>query len=319
MRGEPVLVHPVRLEALRSSSARHPQGMPSRAIEPSRVTTALGALKIAHRTQLRDSAVAPRALRIAVERVIRRDWVATPDCDPALVRAVHAGATLACVSAAAVHGLWQLDFDSLHLSAARSTARIDRSPPPWPEFGDAELTVHWTRDPEPQLAPRVRAVITSVPRTLLDVAACQPLEPAVAVIDSALRRQKITMHELRELAGRHPALTRVLAHVDASSDAETESLARVRLARRGVVMVPQVVIDGHPVDGLIGSRLVLQIDGYGPHSSRAQRNRDLKQDDRLRRRGFIVLRYSGDQVRWQWAMVESAVLGIVAAGKHLGT
>jgi very-short-patch-repair endonuclease len=50
-----------------------------------------------------------------------------------------------------------------------------------------------------------------------------------------------------------------------------------------------------------------------------QRNRDLKQDDRLRRRGFIVLRYSGDQVRWQWAMVESAVLGIVAAGNHLGT
>lgn len=296
--------------------------MPSRPIDLGAVTTALGALKIAHRTQLRDFAVAPRALRIAAERgavrVIRRDWVATPDCDPALVRAVHAGATLACVSAAAVHGLWQLDVDSLHVSAARSTARIDRSPPPWPGCGEAELTVHWTRDPEPQLAPRVRAVITSIPRTLLDVAACQPLERAVAVIDSALRRQRITMHELRDLADRHPPLTRVLAHVDASSDAETESLARVRLARRGVVMVPQVVIDGHPVDGLIGSRLVLQIDGYGPHSSRAQRNRDLKQDDRLRRRGFIVLRYSGDQVRWQWAMVESAVLGIVAAGKHLG-
>lgn len=289
---------------------------------PIGLTAALGAWKIAHRTQLRDSGVAPRALRNAVERgsvrVIRRDWYATLGCDPALVHAVHAGATLACVSAAAVHGLWQLDVDSLHVSAARSASRIDRSPPPWPGYPGAELTVHWTRDPEPRLAPRVRAVITSIASTLVHVAACEPVERAVAVIDSALRRQKITMHELRDLADRHPALARVLAHADASADAETESLARVRLARRGVVMIPQVVIDGHPVDGLIGSRLVLQIDGYGPHSGRTQRNRDLKQDDRLRRRGFIVLRYSADQVRWQWAMVESAVLSIVAAGKHLG-
>lgn len=286
------------------------------------MTAALGALKIAHRTQLRDAGVPRRELRMAVERgslrLIRRDWYASPDCDPALVRAVHAGVTLACVSAASVHGLWRLDVDSLHVSAARSTSRIDPSPPPWPGYGEGELTVHWTRDPEPPLAPRVRAVITSIPSTLVQIAACQPLERTVAVIDSALRRQKITPHELRGLAQRHPAVSRVLAQVDASADAETESLARVRLARRGVVMVPQVVIDGHAVDGLIGSRLVLQIDGYGPHSGRTQRNRDLKQDDRLRRMGFIVLRYSGDQVRWQWTMVESAVLSIVAAGKHLG-
>lgn len=296
--------------------------MPSRPARLVSVTSALGTLKIAHRMQLRDAAVPPRTIRLAVERgvvrVIRRDWYAAPDCDPALVRAVHAGATLACVSAAAVHGLWRLDVDELHVSAARSTARIDRSRPPWPGCDDSNLTVHWTRHPEPPLAPRVRAVITSIPRTLLDVAACQPRERAVAVLDSALRRRKITMHELREAADRDPALARVLAHVDAAADSETESLARVRLARRGVVMLTQVVIDGHPVDGLIGSRLVLQIDGYGPHSGRTQRNRDLKQDDRLRRIGFIVLRYSGDQVRWQWTMIESAVLSIVAAGKHLG-
>ncbi|GAA1055514.1 hypothetical protein GCM10017608_29380 [Agromyces luteolus] len=74
---------------------------------------------------------------------------------------------------------------------------------------------------------------------------------------------------------------------------------------------------GTPVDGLIGTRLVIQLDGYGPHSSRAQRNRDLEQDERLRRSGYIVLRFSGDQVRWKWPMIEAAVLEIVAAGRHL--
>ncbi|GAB3612544.1 hypothetical protein GCM10027415_08840 [Humibacter ginsengisoli] len=40
---------------------------------------------------------------------------------------------------------------------------------------------------------------------------------------------------------------------------------RVRMAAHGVHVEPQVVIDGHPVDGLIGKMLVIQIDGFGPH------------------------------------------------------
>ena len=82
-------------------------------------------------------------------------------------------------------------------------------------------------------------------------------------------------------------------------------------------MVPQVVIDGHPVDGLIGTRLVLQLDGYGPHTTRRQHNRDLRQDDKLRRKGYIVLRYTRDHVMREWTMIETTILGLVRAGKHL--
>lgn len=295
--------------------------MTVRAEDLLRVRSALGEWKIAHRVQLRNAAVSPRLLRGALEagiiRQVRRDWYAETACSEAVVHAVHAGATLACVSAAAVHGLWDLEVPELHLCAAHNTPRILRVTPNVPGIGHRELVVHWTRRPEPALAPRVRAVIVPLKRALTQIAECRPLEDAVAVVDSALRRKRVGLEELRQAAVGRAAFAHVLTYSNALADSGPESIARVRLALRGVDMVPQVELDGHPVDGLIGARLVIQIDGYGPHSSRAQRNRDLEQDERLRRSGYIVLRFSGDHVRWKWPMVESAVLEVVASGRHL--
>ncbi len=236
-----------------------------------------------------------------------------------IVRAAYAGgATLACVSAAAVHGLWEVETNAVHLAAARNTPRVHRQPLAADRAGLMPLQVHWTRNPMPQVAPpRVRALVDDIPRVLTTVAACRPLEESVAILDSAVRRGMITMFELRDLAVGSSALRRVLDAVHPASDSGYESDVRVRLARRGVVMLPpQAMLDGHRVDGLIGSRLVVQIDGYGPHSDRRTRNRDLAQDERLRRLGYVVLRFSVDQVRSEWPLIESAVLGIIAAGRH---
>jgi very-short-patch-repair endonuclease len=284
------------------------------------VLRALGPWRIAHRVQLRDHGVSAQVLRSAIDggylRRIRRDWFAAPTCDARLVRAAHAGVTLGCVSAAAVHGMWDLEPQALHVSAARSTPRIDVSVPSTLDCR-LPLRTHWTRHPEHVVAPRVRAPIQSVANTLVAIAQCQPLEQAVIVVDSALRRGLIELGEIGVLASTDAAMARVLAHADVASDSDSETLARVRLGRRGIVMVPQVIIDDHPVDGLIGTALVLQLDGFGPHSTRDQHNRDLRQDDRLRRKGYIVLRYSRDLVIREWPMIESTILGIVRAGRHL--
>ena len=223
---------------------------------------------------------------------------------------------LACVSAAAAYGMWDLEDAELHVSIATNTPRIDGSTPKSLDCA-LPLRTHWTRHPEPHVAPRVRAPIQSVASTLRTIAHCQPLEQAVIVVDSALRRGLIELGELEQLAMTDAAFVPVFAHADPSSDSDSETVARVRLARRGIVMVPQVVIDGHPVDGLIGTRLVLQLDGYGPHTTRRQHNRDLRQDDKLRRKGYIVLRYTRDHVMREWTMIETTILGLVRAGKHL--
>lgn len=284
-----------------------------------RIVEVLGELGLAHRVQLRDAGVGPRARELAVAdgvlRPIRRDWFAGERCDERLLRAVYAGVALSCVSAAAVHGAWDLEPKQLHVVAERNTPRIHQDVPTRFEFR-APLHVHWTRHPEPRLAPRVRAPIESLPGALLMITRCQPIDSAVAVVDSALGRGLVQFGELARIASANPQFERVLSLSD-RADADSETIARVRLARRGVSMVPQVVIDGHPVDGLIGDRLVLQFDGYGPHTKPVQHNRDLRQDDRLRRKGYLVLRYSRDLVIREWSMIESTVLGLVRVGQHL--
>ncbi len=124
------------------------------------------------------------------------------------------------------------------------------------------------------------------------------------------------MPELRGLAASDSVMLRVVEHVHPLADSGIESIPRVRLAQRGVAMIPQVVVDGHRVDGLVGERLVLQFDGFGPHRSRKQRNKDLREDARLVRRGYVVLRFGRDAVVHEWPMIESAVLSIIAQGRH---
>lgn len=279
----------------------------------------LGPTKAAHRQVLRDAGVGRVQLRNAlaagVVRAVRRDWVVAADCDPLVERALHARATLACVSAAAVLGLWSVDTNEIHVAADRHASRLVHDIP----AGLRErrpLRVHWTRTPTKGHAPGVRAAIDDLPRVLATIAGCQPVEDAVAVFDSALRRDLVSMPELRGFADSNPALRRVVDLVHPLADSGIESLPRIRFTQRGVLMVPQVAVDGHRVDGMIGQRLLLQFDGFGPHSARTQRNKDLREDQRLVRKGYLVLRYSRDQVLHEWPMIESTVLSLMAQGRH---
>jgi very-short-patch-repair endonuclease len=78
-----------------------------------------------------------------------------------------------------------------------------------------------------------------------------------------------------------------------------------------------VTIAGHRVDGLIGERLVLQIDGYGFHSSAEQRAKDIAHDRTLRLMGYTVLRYGYEQVLFAWEVAEHEVRMAIAQGLHL--
>ena len=75
----------------------------------------------------------------------------------------------------------------------------------------------------------------------------------------------------------------------------------VFVARSGAPSVfgirQQVWIDGHPVDFLIGDRLVVQIDGFEHHSSRGgSSSRHRMRDARLDLLGYTVLRFDYQQV-----------------------
>jgi len=79
----------------------------------------------------------------------------------------------------------------------------------------------------------------------------------------------------------------------------------------------QVWLDRHPVDVLIGERLVVQIDGFEHHGDARRRRKDIRGDARLVLLGYTALRFDYQQVMFDWPDVEASILGAVARGLHL--
>lgn len=240
---------------------------------------------------------------------IGRFLVALPEARPEIVRAARLGARLACVSAARARGIWVFDDRRLHVSvpSSHSAVRSDGAAP--------ALRVHWTKRP---LDLADTAAVESGRNMLFHVAQCQPLDLAVATFDSAVNKRLISQGELDGLAeARGGRFASVVEQVDGRADSGLESVMRVRLAWRGVRARPQVVVDGHRIDLLIGRWLIIQCDGFEFHGDSAQRDRDLAQDNRFELSGHTVLRYGFSPIMFQWQSVEQEILGAMAQGLHL--
>lgn len=239
----------------------------------------------------------------AVER-IRRRWLATADAPADLRVAAAHGARLTCLSVAARRSLWHLADDRTHLSV----------PPNAGHFAAGEHRAHWGGGPVQ--TPRY-ALVEPLENALVHVADCQPFENALAVWESALNKGLVHTEYLDGLTLRSASARRVRAASASLSDSGIETIPRARLERIGIRMRQQVVLDGHRVDGLIGERLVLQIDGFNYHSTPEQRRKDIAGDRRLALRGYTVLRYDYTQILFTWPVVEAEILAAMARGLHL--
>lgn len=153
---------------------------------------------------------------------------------------------------------------------------------------------------------------------LYHVASCLPPADALAVWESALRQRLVDGEVLRRVIWRSPRAAEMARVAGALSDSGLESHFRALLSAAGISMRQQVRIDGHHVDGLIGERLVVQLDGFAFHSAPADRRRDLEQDARLVLRGYTVLRFDYAQVMLEPATVVDRVRTAMAQGLHLG-
>jgi len=155
-------------------------------------------------------------------------------------------------------------------------------------------------------------------------------EYAVAMIDSALRAAKdkndrvlreaypqTILGDIRELVPTR--LWGIVDLVDARSEAGSESVARVRYGRAGIVAVPQVrVARGIRVDLLIGDRLVVEVGSFLHHGSAEAYEDDRERVATLTRLGFVVLDFTYRQVMFDWKTVLATTLSVMAEGAHLG-
>ncbi|WP_177232095.1 DUF559 domain-containing protein [Agromyces sp. CF514] len=240
----------------------------------------------------------------SVER-LRRVWLATSSAPSMLRAAALVGGRVACITAARMHGLWTIDDDRPHLAVAHGASRFDA----------AGARIHWNAGP---IASGRFELLEPPVDALVHIAACRPFEHALATWESALRTRNVDPGYLAQLPLRHAAARRVRDCASQLSDSGLESITFSRLRSIGIPVRQQVRLAGHAVDGLIGSHLVIQLDGYGFHRDAASRRRDIAHDRRLALMGFTVLRFDYQQVLAEWAGVELEVRSAMAIGLHLG-
>jgi very-short-patch-repair endonuclease len=242
---------------------------------------------------------------------VRRSWLVTPDCDPRRVIAASHGGRVTCVSAAGLLGLWVPPAEDdaggiaqpIHVAVPGTSSRHPRD----------DTVLHWATGPAP-----VGRNITEEPilNVLFHVAHCLPRSDALAVWESAIRKKLTDPAVLRHVAWRRAEAIALADLASSLSDSGLETRFVDGMRQAGVAVRQQVWIDGHPLDGLIGDSLVVQLDGFEHHGNPSARRRDLAADARLVTRGFVVLRFDYQQVLFGWDLVRETVLTAMAQGAH---
>lgn len=264
-----------------------------------------------HREQLHAAGYSDRDLRASVRagdiEVFRRSWFVGRDAGDDLREAARRGGRLTCTSLARRRGWWMPEGISadphLHFVPGSTGLRLEEA---W--LGVA----HWTRP----IVPVERSLIAGVEDALAHLALCLPREQALVVWEAACRVEAIAPEALRRVRWASRAAHELAAEVNGLADSGLEVLVCAPLRRLRVQVRQQVVLAGKPVDVLVGTWLVVQIDGWAHHSSSAQRSKDIAHDAELRLRGYTVLRFSYAQVVHDRDGVLRTLRRALAAGLH---
>ena len=238
---------------------------------------------------------------------IRQGWYANPWLRIDKQHAARVGGRLACSSAAGRLGMWEPLVTSTHVCVPVNAARL-RSPTSCrTALGeDVRVEAHWTG-----LDPAGSRTVVGAPHCIRRVAFREAPEIALAVAESALHRGVLSDLDRQAALASFPAgLRRLLDRAGRGS----ESVFLSRMARAGVAVRQQVRIGGIRVDGLIGDRMVVEIDSRRLHQDPAAGR---ARDALLSVLGYRVLRFDSFQVMDRRATVEAAVLAAIARGDHL--
>lgn len=166
--------------------------------------------------------------------------------------------------------------------------------------------------------------VTTRVRTALDCACLLPPDEAVAVLDSALREGAVDRDELLLAAAGLPrryrgSAQRLISFASPSAANPFESVLRWIVSDiPGLQVRPQVrIADGDGVIGVVDLadeqlRIVIEADSFAWHGDRVSLERDCIRYNRLIAEGWLVLRFSWDQVMHHPERVRDLVQRAVA-------
>jgi hypothetical protein len=166
--------------------------------------------------------------------------------------------------------------------------------------------------------------ITTVPRTLLDVAADAPRLVAKAVHEAEVQRV-LDVRAVHEAIARTPgrrgvgALRTALGPAGPEPDRGAFVDAYLRICADHAVPRPAVSVDVE-VDGIVheidllyaDERLIVELDGEAVHRTRRRFHTDRRRDAAFTARGYQTVRYTWDRITTEQVRVADDVLRILA-------
>lgn len=265
-----------------------------------------------------DLTSAVRSGRIARVRQAR---YAVSDASSDAISATRVGGLLAGPSAAASYGLWSGMDARLHISVGQNSARLRTNFPPCfheplsPDTSDRRIVVHWLKGGAvPELGAECWRVTLS--RCLRQVVAWSDRETAIACLDTAVSQAKTDAAAIGRLFEFASPTDRLVASCSQrGSDSGTESLVRQRFDRLGIEYRQQVGIAGvGRVDfGLVGTRIIVEVDGRRYHEDPIAFELDRWRDAELTSRSYVVIRLSYLRVTTDWPWCVRIILAAMAA------
>ncbi len=209
----------------------------------------------------------------------------------AAVLAYGPGTVLSHQSAAVLWGLRQRRRGPIHVTAPRGRQGIRRREGIWIhrcKLRPGEVTT-WEGIP-----------VTTVARTLFDLAEVAPYEEVKKTAEAADRRNLLRLRELEEVCerGRGRRALRPVRQllIELGAPAEGRSPLEIRFAeflrdRRIPPPAQNVLVLGHEVDALWpAAKLVVELDSWEHHGHRAAFERDRARDPKLMLAGYRTIR-----------------------------
>ena len=210
------------------------------------------------------------------------------------VRAFVYNACISCVSAAQIYELPILMEErpqKTHLSVAYNRGM---HPSKLRRFDDVCIHREQIMSDEER-----RTHVASIGTVLERVLVCMPLKVSLPMLDAARNRglYDISTLTMPSTGSRLPHLREALSLSSERARSILETVARLQLIDMGLTPQVGVWIEGvGEVDMIILGFIIIEVDGWAFHSSKEQREKDLKRDRELLRRGYVVLRFTYDDV-----------------------
>lgn len=245
---------------------------------------------------------------------VRQGHYGCPELPADQQEAYRVGGRLTGIAGARAHGIWTPRVTAFHVQvppdarALRTRTDASRRLSGHP---DRDCTVMWTD----RGAPGTRSLAGPVD-CLRALIAALPARESFAAAESALHKGIVRGAEWRRvLVGlAEPALD----HVGRVSESGGESLLRFDLLECRIEVRQQVTIIGvGRVDFLLGTRLVVEVDGAQFHTRSRDFEEDRRRDAHLSALGYRVLRFSFLQVERRDPVVMQAIRAAIARGDHL--